>query len=47
MQKVNAAREILTDPEKRRIYDEYGLEGMKSRMTNGDFQFPGYSGQSS
>jgi DnaJ-class molecular chaperone len=46
MQKVNAAKEILTDPEKRKIYDQYGLEGMKSRMNNEDFHFPGFAGAS-
>jgi DnaJ-class molecular chaperone len=37
MQKVNAAKEILTDPEKRKIYDQHGLEGIKSGMTNHGF----------
>jgi DnaJ family protein A protein 2 len=26
---INAAHEILSDPEKRKIYDQYGLEGLK------------------
>ncbi len=47
MQKVNAAKEILTDPEKRKTYDEYGLEGIKSRMGNENFQFSGFPGGSS
>ena len=34
MQKVNAAKEVLTDPDKRETYDRYGLEGMKSSMGN-------------
>ncbi|CAF1352032.1 unnamed protein product [Adineta steineri] len=42
MQQVNAAKEILTDPEKREIYDRYGLKGMQSRMEREDFQFPGF-----
>jgi DnaJ-class molecular chaperone len=47
MQKVNAAKEILTDPEKRQVYDQYGLEGMKSRVGNEHFSgFPGFSGGS-
>jgi DnaJ-class molecular chaperone len=46
MQKVNAAKEILTDPEKRKIYDRHGLEGIKSGMGSGNFQFPGFSGGS-
>jgi DnaJ-class molecular chaperone len=47
MQKVNAAKEILTDPEKRKVYDQYGLEGMQSRIGNENFNFPGFSGGSS
>ncbi|UJR29743.1 hypothetical protein I4U23_017291 [Adineta vaga] len=39
MQKVNAAKRILTDPEKRRLYDQYGLEGMESRINNRNFPF--------
>lgn len=27
---VNAANEILSDPEKREMYDKYGLEGLKN-----------------
>lgn len=27
---INAANEILSDPEKRQIYDKYGLEGIKN-----------------
>jgi len=46
MQKVNAAKEILTDPEKRKTYDQYGLEGIKSRMGNENFQFSGFPGGS-
>jgi DnaJ-class molecular chaperone len=42
MQKVNAAKEILTDPEKRRMYDQYGLEGIQSNMGNNHFS--GFSG---
>lgn len=28
--KVNAANEVLSNPEKRKIYDKYGLEGLKN-----------------
>jgi len=42
MQKVNAAKEILTDSEKRKVYDRYGLEGIKSKMSTDHSQgFPG------
>lgn len=34
MQKVNAAKEILTNPEKRNIYDKYGLEGIQLGITD-------------
>ncbi|CAF2965443.1 unnamed protein product [Rotaria sp. Silwood2] len=46
MQQINAAREILTDPKKRDIYDRYGLEGMRSGMgeANFDTSFPGFPG---
>lgn len=37
MQKVNAAKEILTNPQKRKIYDQHGLEGIKSGMTDHGF----------
>jgi DnaJ-class molecular chaperone len=42
MQQVNAARQILTDPEKRRIYDQCGLEEMRSTIENRNFHFPGF-----
>jgi len=42
MQQVNAARQILTDPEKRRIYDQCGLEGIRSRTENENFSFSGF-----
>jgi len=47
MQKVNAAKKILTDPEKRKVYDQFGLEGMQSTMENENFQFSGFPGGSS
>ena len=28
---INAAHEVLADPEKRKIYDKYGLEGLKGQ----------------
>lgn len=27
---INAANEILSNPEKREVYDKYGLEGLKN-----------------
>ncbi|CAF0881335.1 unnamed protein product [Adineta steineri] len=42
MQKVNLARGILTDREKRKLYDQYGLNGMQSRIENESFPFPNF-----
>lgn len=28
---INAAHEVLSDPEKRKLYDRYGLEGLKGQ----------------
>ncbi|CAF1188305.1 unnamed protein product [Rotaria sordida] len=42
MQQINAAKDVLTDPKKREIYDRYGLEGMRSGM--GEANFHGFSG---
>ena len=28
---INAAHEVLSDPEKRKIYDTYGLDGLKGQ----------------
>lgn len=28
---INAAHEVLSDPEKRKLYDKYGLEGLKGQ----------------
>ncbi|CAF3370048.1 unnamed protein product [Rotaria socialis] len=44
MQKINAAKEVLTDPKKRAIYDRYGSEGPSSGMAHGHSTgFPGFS----
>ncbi|CAF1199442.1 unnamed protein product [Rotaria sordida] len=43
MQKVNAAKEILTDPQKRHTYDRYGLKGIRSDMAESDSAFSGVS----
>lgn len=32
---INAANEILSDPEKRKIYDKYGLEGLRNSDSSG------------
>ncbi|CAF1121030.1 unnamed protein product [Rotaria sp. Silwood1] len=42
MQQINAAKDVLTDPKKREIYDRYGLKGMRSGM--GEENFHGFSG---
>jgi DnaJ-class molecular chaperone len=39
MQKVNEAKKILTNSQKRRIYDIYGFEGIKSGMTTEPFPY--------
>ena len=46
MQQVNAAKEILTDPKKREVYDRYGLEGMKQQTGDGGSPFSGFPGGS-
>ncbi len=40
-------KEILTDPEKQRIYDKHGFEGIKSGITNQNSPFSAFPGQSS
>lgn len=34
---INAANEILSNPEKRETYDKYGLEGLKGMSDGGGF----------
>ncbi|CAF4793192.1 unnamed protein product, partial [Rotaria sp. Silwood1] len=44
MKKVHAAREILTDPKERDIYDRYGLQGLKHGTSGGTSEFSGFFG---
>jgi len=32
---INAANEVLGDPEKRKLYDKYGLEGLRNYSEQG------------
>ncbi|CAF5153935.1 unnamed protein product, partial [Rotaria magnacalcarata] len=44
MQKINAARQILTDPDKRELYDRIGWEKMQSHIDDSAFPIPRFSG---
>ena len=42
MQKINAANEVLRDPQKRKIYDQRGLKGLQNG--GDDSPFSGFGG---
>ena len=39
MKEVSFAYEVLSDPEKRRVYDEYGIEGIKEGIGSGRMSY--------
>ncbi|CAF2004675.1 unnamed protein product [Rotaria magnacalcarata] len=43
MQKINAARQILTDPDKRELYDRIGWEQMQSHIDDSAFPIPRFA----
>lgn len=44
MQKINKAKEVLTDPKKRRIYDQNGSLDGPGNIDDTRHPFPGYPG---
>lgn len=42
MSKINEAKSILLDPEKRKIYDQYGEEGLRMQENMGDNDMGGF-----